>query len=161
VSGRWRPIAVVLALGALSSACTSDATVGSPPAAPASAPGPAAGPTTEPTTEPATTVESAPVTDQNEQTGENEEDPLPSTVHTSGTQSRTTIATDAGTIDASYAGGRLDVEIASKPGWVADVQRRSPTRLEVVWTSDGAAVRAEVEAGDGGISSTTRSATTG
>jgi len=157
VSGRWRPLAVVLALGALSSACTSDATVGSPPAASASAAGPAA----EPTTEPATTVESPPATDQNEQTGENEEDPLPSTVHTSGTQSRTTIATDAGTIDASYAGGRLDVEIASKPGWVADVQRRSPTRLEVVWTSDGAAVHAEVEATDGGISSTTRSVTTG
>jgi hypothetical protein len=154
-SARWLERAALLVALAIGGACTSDATVESPTAASTTGGEPAetAGSTT--TIDP---VE--PETTPNQQTGQDEEETVPSNVRT-GAQSRTTIATDAGSIDASYADGRLEVEIESKPGWSADVQRRSPTRVEVVWTSDSGSVHAEVEAGDGGITSTTRSVTTG
>jgi hypothetical protein len=162
VKPRWL---VVLVAAALGSACTSEATVGSPNASsvaetePAGTPEPA---TTAHPAEPDTgPIDTGPTGqgDENER-DENEEESVPPTVGTnSATQSRSTIATDAGSIDASYAGGRLEVDIRSKPGWSADVHRHSPTRLEVVWTSDRGSVHAEVEAGDAGISSSTRSVT--
>jgi hypothetical protein len=71
--------------------------------------------------------------------------------------SRTTISTDAGTVEATFLDGELLVEVDSRPGWTAEVRRRSPDAVEVTWTSPNRTVHADVTASERGISSSTRS----
>jgi hypothetical protein len=145
VTPRTRDALALPVLVVLGVACTATATVDRalPPSSTA------VGSTT------ALTIE--PDTESKEQQG-----PVTSSVTTvSGSESRATVSTDAGQIRARYAGGRLDVEIDSEPGWTPVVHRASATRLEVAWASDRGSVQTELEARDGGISATTRSVATG
>ncbi len=71
-------------------------------------------------------------------------------------ESRATVVTDAGRVEARYAGGVLTVEVHTDPGWSADEHRRGDRLVEVTWIAPGRSVHTTVTVDGGAISSSTR-----
>lgn len=69
------------------------------------------------------------------------------------TYHRTVVAADAGSVEAQYVDGVLDVHIESKEGWNPTVDRSAPNRVRVSWALGERIVAVEITADDVGLSS--------
>ena len=69
------------------------------------------------------------------------------------TYHRTVVAADAGSVEAQYVDGVLDVHIESTEGWSPTVDRSAPNRVRVSWALGERIVAVEITADDVGLSS--------